>query len=392
MRSCGIIAEYNPFHNGHQWHLREARRQSQADVMVVAMSGNFMQRGEPALIDKWHRAANALANGADLVLEHSVLGSCQPADYFAESGIRLLQAAGCDAFAFGSESGNPEDFEQMAGILLERQEQINEAFQLLRNDGSSYPVQMEAAVRQVAGGQLPAISFWTPNNQLGLAYAKANQTYERPMEMFVVERLGSQHHDQAVPEKGALASATAIRQKVKANEDVSAWVPPETAAALQKTDAVSWEHYWPFLRYKLIVETEQQLRQYYQVEEGIEFRLKACAQDAATFLDFMERVKNKRWTWTRLQRVCLAVLLGIKRERVHSYLKQTPALRVLGFTSAGRAYLKEQKKQGSVWLSRIGREEQRLWETEVISDRVYQLALGSKQNEQNFGRIPIARP
>lgn len=389
MRSCGVIAEYNPFHNGHRWHLEEAKRLSRADVLVVAMSGNFTQRGEPALIDKWQRTATALANGADVVLEHPVLGSAQPADYFAKSGVRLLKEAGCQSLAFGAESGTPDDFGRLARIMQEKEQEINAAFQALRNDGTSYPVQMEEAVRRATGADSPAASFWTPNNQLGLAYARETVLQAEAMELVVVERRGAQHHDTSVPQAGAFASATALRQKVRNREAVSAWVPPETVLALREADPVGWEDYWPLLRYRLTVEPAEQLATYYQVEEGIEHRLKAHAPTSVSFHSFLSSVKNKRWTWTRLQRVCLSILLGMKREQVAAYLERPPTLRLLGFTSAGREYLREQKKAGTKWLSRIGKSEQSRLELEINSDRIYQQAIGKVVPEQNFGRTPI---
>lgn len=389
MRSCGVIAEYNPFHNGHRWHLQEARRLSRADVLVVAMSGNFTQRGEPALLDKWRRTAVALANGADVVLEHPVLGSVQPADFFAKSGVRLLKEAGCQALAFGAESGTPDDFGRMARIMQEREQEINAAFQALRNDGTSYPAQMEEAVRRATGEASLAHSFWTPNNQLGLAYARENVLLPEAMELIVVERRGAQHHDAAVPQTGSFASATALRQKIRNGEELSAWVPSETVHALLEANPVGWEDYWPFLRYRLTVEPAEQIRGYYQVEEGIEHRLKVHAASAPSFQSFMGKVKNKRWTWTRLQRVCLAILLGIRREQVGFYYEHSQPLRLLGFTPTGREYLREQKKKGAEWLSRIGKVEQDRLELEISSDRVYQQAVGKLVPEQNFGRTPL---
>ena len=359
MKSCGIIAEYNPFHNGHRYQLQKARRLTQSDVMIVAMSGNFLQRGEPALIDKWKRAEIALKNGADLVVELPVLGSAQSTDLFAKAGIRILQSLDCTSYSFGVEQGRSSDFIQMAQFTLDHQKQIDEVFQTIRNDGRSYPAQIEQAIREVAGETIDLSLFNSPNNLLGLAYEKENRSYSNPMRPFAIQRKGANHHDTKIKKDIPYASGTAIRKEVlnpifQGELSWINWVPKETVKAIEKNNLMSWENYWPYLRYHLILRSAEELSSYYQVEEGIEHRLKKFALPSNSFYDFINRVKTKRWTWARLQRVCLYLLIGISKNDVESFFGTPPAIRILGFTEVGSKYLKELKKDSNtVMISNV---------------------------------------
>lgn len=395
MRSCGIIAEYNPFHNGHLYQLKEAKKRSQSEVMIVAMSGNFLQRGEPAMIDKWSRANSALQNGADLVVEIPVLGSSQATDLFAKSGIRLLQSLDCTTFSFGVEQGQTADFVKMAHFMMEKEEEINTLFQNFRNDGRSYPAQMEEAIRKIAGENSPALAFDSPNNSLGLAYVKENLSYPHPMETVVIQRTGAQHHDRESKANSMYASGTAIRKALLENDKMTDsrwmnWVPAETVEAILKNQFVSWENYWPYLRYKLLSKTPESLEKIYQVEEGIEYRLKKFSMESESFSQFISLVKNKRWTWVRLQRVCLYILLGIKKKDVESFFARPPVVRILGFTKAGSKYLNElKKKTDTVMITNVSKtNKQHLWK-ELQSDQIYQIGIGLQMNEQNYTRAPI---
>ncbi|CZQ94647.1 high nucleotidyl transferase [Trichococcus palustris] len=395
MKACGVIAEYNPFHNGHRYQLAEAKKMTNSDVMVVAMSGNFVQRGAPSLLDKWARAEIALHNGADVVVEMPILGSVQAADLFAKTGVKLLQALQCDAFAFGAEEGIAADFIERNRILKEHEAEINQVFQSYRNDGRTYAAQLESAIAEVLRSKDSAISFSTPNNQLGLAYVRENEQYRNPMETAVVIRKGASHHA-SVAAVNEYASGTAIREWVLASgsadkwELLSKWVPAESLRALEQQPAIDWDQYWQMLQYQLTVQSVSELAEIYQVEEGIEYRLKKMAEAAPDFLSFMEHTKTKRWTWARLQRVCTYILLGITKEEAEQFQKQLGVVRLLGFTEKGRAYLHAIKKDAALpILTKVHQKDFGLLEIEVRSDRIYRLGSLSKLKEQNFSRSPI---
>ena len=299
MKACGIIVEYNPFHNGHRYHAQQARQQSGAEVVIAIMSGNFLQRGEPALLDKWARAEEALQNGVDLVIELPTAWSVQSADYFAKGGIKLLQALQCESLCFGTDSTSAIDYAAFGQFVQENQSLIDQTFHALTDKQLSYPQKMTAVFRQVYPES--RFDFSSPNHILGMSYAKENATYPTPMTLYPIARKQAGFHDATI--SGKVASATAIRQSVFQQEitQVLPTVPSITAQHLQ-------------------------------------------IQAAGSFHELMERMKTKRYTWTRLQRLATYILLNMTKEEVET-VWQDSYLHVLGFTPKGQAYLKETKAQ-----------------------------------------------
>lgn len=340
MKSCGIVVEYNPFHNGHAYHAQMARELSGADVVIAVMSGNFLQRGEPAIIDKWQRTKAALANGVDLVIELPFAYAVQSADYFAQGGVKLLQALGCESLCFGTDSEQVFDYQAFGTFVVANQTLIDIEYQKIKNNGLSYPQQMTAVYRKLYPAT--ALDFASPNHILGLSYAKENAKYPHPMMLYPLPRIESQYHDAFLTAK--FASATAIRKEIlNGRAAVADVVPPETLAQLANGPLVSWDAYWPLLKYQLLTSTEAELRQVYQMTEGLEYRMKAAAH-AETFTDFVDAIKTKRYTWTRIQRLSAYVLNQITPSAIESVWSDS-YLRVLGFNQAGRKYLNQVKKE-----------------------------------------------
>lgn len=393
MKSCGIVAEYNPFHNGHRYQIAEAKKLSGADVVVVVMSGNFLQRGEPAIIDKWKRTEAALVSGADLIIELPVAFSVQSADYFAKGAIFLLQQLGCEALSFGSESGTGADFQSFAENWVENEAAIDAAFQLLKNNGAPYAAQMQQAVQEVIPDS--SLDLSAPNTILGLAYARENAGYLNPMKLFPVQRIGSGHNETDLTE-GTFQSGSALRRELLQEgssthlQSVRKAVPERSFQFLAESALKQWESFWLLLKYQITVQTEEQLREIYQMNEGIEYRLKQKVRHAKSFTQFVEMVKSKRYPWVRLQRLFTYVLLQIKKEDMQTAIKHPAAIRVLGFTEKGQQYLSEQKKLVSVPLiSRLNQKNKSLWEMDIKAGKVYAVANESDKAEQDFLRSPI---
>ncbi|MGX7039645.1 nucleotidyltransferase [Vagococcus fessus] len=386
MKSCGVIVEYNPFHNGHQYHLEMAHEASQADVVVAVMSGNFLQRGEPAILDKWTRAKEAIENGADLVIELPVASAVQSADYFAKGAVRVLHELGVSSLCFGTDSEEELDYDQFARFNEENQNEINETFQSLNHLGLSYPQQMNEVYRLL----LPdwPVSNQSPNHILGMSYAKENQKYAKPMSLFPIKRQVSNYHDKEL-NGTKFASATAIREAVLADkfEDLADVIPVETLNDLKGNDPIDWEKAWPFLKYQLMVNSEEELRSIYQMVEGIEYRLKEMVLKANSFEEFVTLVKTKRFTWTRIQRLCVYVLLQLTEAEVTQSWEQ-PYLRILGFNKVGQVFMKQQRKMvSSPVISNLKKEHQKIAELDIRAGLVYELITG-KNNKQDFYRIP----
>ncbi|MDN6626188.1 MAG: nucleotidyltransferase family protein, partial [Pisciglobus halotolerans] len=261
MKAVGVIVEYNPFHNGHLYHLQEARKQAKADVVIAIMSGNFLQRGEPAIIDKWSRTELALEGGADLVVELPVAFSVQPADYFARGGIGLLKQLRCEAICFGTETGTAKEYEEFAKQWLKNEDKLDNAFKRYKNDGSSYAAQMER-ISIEAGLNLPLHNSY-PNMILGKAYAKENYRFYPPMELIPIKRKGSCYHEKDL-NTNEFSSATSIRNillKTNNVKNAESALPAFAVKKLKKAVLVDWEQFWPLLRYQIIVQPPDKLRE-----------------------------------------------------------------------------------------------------------------------------------
>lgn len=377
MRACGIVVEYNPFHNGHRYHAEMARELSQSDVVVAVMSGNFLQRGEPAIVDKWARAESALKNGVDLVIELPFSWAVQSADYFAKGSIKLLQALKCNALCFGTDGDSSFDYADYGQFFIEEKAAIDRLFHELPI-GWSYPEKMAEVVSRL----YPKAQNFPPNHILGLSYAKENATYDQPMEIFPLLRKDRGYHDEKLV-IDQFASATGIRQAVFAGEDVSDFVPFVTQDELSHIH-ISWEDFWPYLNYQLRASSLENLRGIYQMKEGLEHRL--IEQNVEHFSEYLAAISTKRYTQPRLQRLLTYVLLQVKEAEIKAE-QENSMLHILGFTAKGQAYLNEKKKQFTMPVAaKIGQNEKEKHFLTYRADQIYQLI---HPQEQTIGRFPI---
>ncbi|OLN21482.1 hypothetical protein BTO30_14720 [Domibacillus antri] len=352
MNAAGIVVEYNPFHNGHLYHVNETKRQSNADVIIAVMSGSFLQRGEPALVDKWTRTKMALLNGVDIVVELPYAFSTQKAETFASGAIQILHHLKCQSFCFGSEDGQIEPFLQTAARLDEHKEALDESVRLWMKKGSSYPAAQTLARDQIFSGHPLPLDLSKPNNILGFHYVKANNKLSGPMQPMTIFRKGAGYHDQQA--SGSIASATAVRTLLLDQKQADAFLPSSVQSILtehsQNGRIHSWEMYWPLLRYRLLSIQADELNTIYEIEEGIGPRLVEAAIKSSSFSSFMERVKTKRYTWTRLQRMMTHILTNTTKEEMDKEASAVSFIRLLGMTQNGRAYIRSIKKEMTIPL------------------------------------------
>ncbi|PSL50786.1 putative nucleotidyltransferase [Salsuginibacillus halophilus] len=340
MNITGVIVEYNPFHNGHLYHLQKTRETTKADILVAVMSGSFLQRGEPALIHKRSRTRMALAGGADLVVELPYTFSTQHASYFADGAVRILADLGVDTICFGSEQGRIQPFYDLLHFMKAHNNQYQTAIQKQVQIGISYP---EAASRAFHSLQppegLPDLS--QPNNILGFHYMKAIDHRKPSMKAATIQRQGAGYHDAGA--KNGIKSATGIRLMLSEGEDFQETAPflPETSfSELQKGLLMTWENYYPFLQHLLTTQPPDWLQRIYEVEEGLENRAAHAARQAQSFHEWMQRVKTKRYTWTRLQRMAVHILTQTTKAEMNEAMNTDAPTRLLGMNEAGQAYLK----------------------------------------------------
>lgn len=385
MKSVGLIVEYNPFHNGHAYHLQASKEAAAADVVIAVMSGNFLQRGEPALVSKWQRTKMALLNGVDIVFELPYRFATQKAETFSNGAVSILDAVGCDSLCFGSESGDLSLFLQTIDYLEIQHQSYNENIKQYIETGVSYPKALSLAFQQLPDSE-KYLDLAKPNNILGLEYIKAIKHQKCALTPMTIPRKNANYHDEDFS-SATIASATSIRKAIFADSDgksaIDQYVPEPTKQLLKEYLHFyqvfhQWENYWSYLQFRLIHSTPEDLREIYEMEEGLENRLLAAALESNNFHEFMQHIKTKRYTWTRLQRLCVHILTNTKKEEMVTLSEKASYLRLLGMTSKGREFLNKNKSHLSLPLiSKLSSYKENEINQDIKAARVYSLGIPS---------------
>ncbi len=329
----GIIAEYNPFHNGHLYQLHKVRKENKNTKIVVCMSSSFVQRGEPAVIDKWSRAKFAVEHGADLVLELPALFSTQNGEIFAKGGVGILGSF-IDALSFGAEDD--------INVLSEINEKIknnldNDAVKSYLNSGYSLPVAKEMAMDFLTDEEKNILR--TPNNILAMSYLNARDEMGFTFDLMSHSRKNVGYHESY---NGNFASATYLRQVIK--EDVSTaknFVPASVYNVLNTSKCNLLENYFEIFKYKLIKESDE-LKKVTDYEHGMENRFLNYI-DAESFEDFINLCSTKRYSKARIRRAALSFILDLDKELIFDSIG-VPYLRVLASNDTGFDIIREMKK------------------------------------------------
>lgn len=360
MNIVGLIVEYNPLHNGHAYHFAEAKKLSNADAVIAVMSGNFLQRGEPAIVSKWARTEMALQLGVDLVLELPVAYAVQPAEWFAHGAVALLEATGVTThLCFGTEAGTLEAIQPLAEQLADESAELHAYIAEELATGASYPAAYAAAAARScasAGGADAAAAralLMQPNNSLGLHYLIALRRLGSGITPLTLQRLAADYRD-AAPRDAAIASATAVRNLIASSglPSVTPYLPAYTADIMTREFAeghgpMTWESFALPLFQRLFLCSPEELANHHEVTEGLEFRIKKVLPqlEQPTVAHLLQQLKTKRYTHTKLQRMLLHILLQHSSSALSKRaLAEGPGyLRVLGFSHAGRELLKQMK-------------------------------------------------
>ncbi|HET7628808.1 MAG TPA: nucleotidyltransferase [Bacillales bacterium] len=393
MKAVGVIVEYNPFHNGHYYHLQQSVQKSDANVVIAVMSGSFLQRGEPALVSKWQRTKMALAGGVDVVVELPYAFSTGKAEIFANGAISLLTELGADIVSFGSENGSIEPFETTIEFLDNHEQAYNETLKTYLAEGCSYPKAASLAFQKLTPDHSQLVDLSKPNNILGFHYVKAIKDQNSPIRPQTIARTGADYHDRELGMR-PIASATGIRTAIveegKPLESVKRFVPDFTYQILEEfrnrhRHFNSWEQLFPYLKFRLLTSRPHELAALYEAEEGLEHRLQSHSKQAETFDEFMNRVKTKRYTWTRLQRFCVHLLTATTKTDMENIINKPRAtyIRLLGMSDKGRDYLNAIKKDLRIPLvSTVSRFENPLLELDIRASDCYALGYsGAAQTE-----------
>lgn len=369
MITAGIIAEYNPFHNGHAYHLNQVRARSQADYLIIVMSGDFVQRGTPAITDKYLRAQTALLCGADLVVELPCLFACSSAEAFAFGGVSLLDRIGVvDYLGFGCESGVLEPLEKAALILAQEPAPFRNALQKALQNRCSFPAARAMALSDCLGENTADTKlFSSPNNILATEYLKALYRLNSPIRPLAVKRTGSGYHEKELyfPElcssvtEPSFSSALALRNAILSQGDVTVikgHVPDPVFALLNggcgKRLPVTARDFSSLLYYKLLSEAEKGYSEYLDVSKDFSDKIKKNLRSYKNFDSFCMSLKSKDLTFTRICRCMTHILLNIRQADAQKIKAENgiPYARVLGFRESSAPLLTKIKRSSRIPL------------------------------------------
>lgn len=395
MKATGIVVEYNPFHNGHLHHVTQAKQLSGTDVVVAVMSGQFLQRGEPAFADKWTRTEMALRGGVDLVIELPYVYATAQASEFARGAIGLLEALQCESFCFGSEQGDIEPFINSLDLLEANRQAYNKLIHERVQTGISYPKALNDAYLSLTHGLEGFVDLTKPNNILGYHYVEAAQALKSTMRPLTIQRIVAGFHDPL--QRGvSIASATGIRNAFfegESIEQLSAYLPQASIQLLERFHAeqnsfVGWQQLYPLLRFTILREGPTALARFADVTEGIENLIYDAAKQAGDFESFITRIKSKRYTRTRIQRMLTHIFTGYTKQSLTD--GQPEYIRLLGMTEAGRNYLHEQKKAIPLpIISRAADLKGTMGQLDIQASALYLQAIGASSLKKEYTTPPI---
>ena len=344
-----IVSEYNPFHNGHLMHLNTSKQITNADFSIAIISGNFVQRGDTSLIDKWTKAEMALNAGFDIVVELPTLYAISSAENFADGAIKILKNLGVvDFLSFGSEIGNLAPLNDLATLLSKEPRELSVLINEYVKSGFSYPKSVEMAVSQYLGNNLYDNLLNSPNNILGVEYLKALKKHRLQIRPITIKRNSSGHNSKTI--KNGIASSTAIREMIKNGKNIHSAVPFETYELLERQTqegklVTGLEVFGREIIFTLRRMTLQEISNLPDVSEGMENRIKLAANCCSNLEDLIENIKSKNITQTRIQRILLYALLNITKKDINIAKKTTPYIRVLGFNKHGKKIVSAIAKQ-----------------------------------------------
>lgn len=388
MNTIGIVAEYNPFHYGHAYQIREVKERYPDSTLVILMSGNVVQRGEFAIIDKWRRAKIAVHSGADLVIELPLQASLQSADSFADLSVYLLSLLGIEGMVFGTESTTIDSLEAYVYWLEDVESDLNITIQNYLSEGYAYPRAYEAAVTNLSNNQFSDLDISAPNHILGAQYIRAQHRYQAPQQLLAIQRL---YKD---PSGRDLLSGSQIREGITQQSLDYELIPEMTRQAILDATAVNMGHYYPYIKHMIEVHTLEELSELYLVDEGFEGLIKKNLHQEQSYDSFVDSLISKRYTRAAVQRKLMSVLLNIKEERWQEAMEEFynyPTLRILAFNVRGQRSLNEQRNNEHIHLfSNLTQEIEPNYQFTLRADRLYAMNLNHDVLDQVTGRFPYS--
>lgn len=349
----GIISEYNPFHNGHLYHLNESKKITNSDYSIAIMSGNFTQRGEVSIVDKWSRTKMAIESGIDLVIELPTLYSISSAENFALGAIKILDALDVvDFVSFGSECNDISVLNDIANVLYNEPSEYRTLLTHELSKGVSFPKAREKALMMYLNDvRRFANVLSSPNNILGIEYLKALRKQRSSIEPVTIKREGSNYNDTTISNSSKYASATAIRNACLSQNSNLQNVMPQSSYNILKENikrgniVTNLSAYDKEILYTLRKMSTSEIANLPDVSEGLEFAIKSAANSCNSVIELLTMVDSKRYTKTRIQRILLYAILGITKKDMQISKSTTPYVRILGLNAKGKEIISEVSKR-----------------------------------------------
>lgn len=317
MKKIGIICEYNPFHNGHLYHIQKIKEMYPNSMIILVLGSYFLERGDVSIISKWNKTRIALDYGINLVIELPTLYGTNSGDYFAYYAVKALNLAKVDAIVFGSETADLEQLKRIA--KTQEDEEFNEKVKDNLKKGSNYPTSLSKSLD---------ITLQS-NDILGVSYIKAINELNPAIEPVVIKRT-NEYNDTSLDEE--IVSASNVREKMRLGKNIEKYIPDYPFTYINKIDV---DKMFELIRYRII--TEGHLERYLGVDEGLENKLKKEIYTSTSLDELIEKIKSKRYTTSRLKRMLIHILLGIEKDAMK---EPKEVYKILGFDSMGREYLK----------------------------------------------------
>ncbi len=364
--AVGIIAEYNPFHNGHLYHLKKIKEKFPEEEIVLVMNGHYTQRGTVSIIDKWKRVEIAKKAGINLIVELPFPFATQSADFFSYGAITILEKLKIEKFVFGSETEDIKTLTTIAKCQINNKE-FDYLVKLYSKYGENYPTAISKAIYDLTGEKVNA-----PNDLLGVSYIKVILANKYKIKPIAIKRLNN-YHDKNI---STIASATAIRENLLLNKDVTKAIPNFTNIHLKKENLHFIEQYFNLLKYKII--TEENLNQIATVEEGIENLLKKTIYEVSSYQELIEKLKSKRYTYNKITRMLLHILIGFTKEEAKNF-REITYIRILGFDKKGQKYLRKIKKNVEIPIISKFIRNNKMLELELKATTIYAIPNNEKE-------------
>ena len=369
MKSVGIICEYNPFHNGHLYHINKVKELYPDYTIVLVMSGNFTQRGDVSIINKWDKTEIALHYGVDIVIELPYVFATESADKFAKASIEILDQLNVDCIVFGSESNNIEKLKEIADIQLNNKKYDKLVKEYL-SEGINYPTALSKAIYTLTNKKIDK-----PNDILALSYIREIIKQEADIEPISIKRNNDYN---SLELNDGMTSASSIRYALENNEDISSYVPDKTKEYLD--NPMFNNNYFSLLKYKIL--TEKDLSIYQTVDEGIGSRIKKMILKSNSLDELIENVKTKRYTHNKIKRMLIHILCGFTKKQALK-MKNSEYIRILGFNENGRIYLNKVKKTSKLpIITGYSNIKSDILDLELKVSQIYYLV--SKEKNKNY--------